>query len=142
MSNRDLLEVARHPGRAGVGPKYGSHPSENFQRQSQGQGGGLPGPFSPAHCPPFHSYTFRDEPQVTNIKTSSKNMRHQYASKNRRRGERAASHFYRTQPGFHREGSRKFRTTLIQVSAATEAAFTQGGWSLRGGRAGRGLDLL
>lgn len=53
-------------------------------------------------------------------------MRHQYASKNRgTRGRELPSHFYRAQPGFHREGSRIFRTTLIQVSAATEAAFAR-----------------
>lgn len=67
-------------------------------------------------------------------------MRHQYASKNRGTGRGLPSHFYRAQPGFHREGSRKFRTTLIQVSAATETGWAAGDCEVVG--LGRGLGLL
>lgn len=56
-----------------MGPKYGSHPNENFfQRQSQGQGEAvslghvLSRPTLPSR---FTATVQRDEPQVTNIKT-------------------------------------------------------------------------
>lgn len=134
MSSQDLLEVARHPGRGmGRAPNMGATRMRTSSRgRFRDKERRSPwATFSPSpHCPPVSRLQFRE--MSHRLQTSKLSREHETPVCFQEQGgrvtleeERATSHFYRAQPGFHREGSRKFRTTLIQVSGATEAAFAR-----------------